>query len=150
MAETILAWADLDTSISRLILLLFGVRDDAGSILIGNMDLKTKVEKIKLLHAHYGLDDHAKSFAALSSKMQEFSKCRNTVAHRKCIGKSLSDPTRLIFISAKHVKGQPDVFEMLSVDHSELIASAFFARQASQSIADMIGEIEDARDGTQA
>ena len=47
MAETILAWADLDTGISRLILLVFGLDDDAGSILIGNMDLKTKVEKSK-------------------------------------------------------------------------------------------------------
>ena len=143
MAETILAWADLDTGISRLILLIFGIQDDAGSILIGNMDLKTKVEKIKLLHEHHGRSDGAAGFARLAASMKDFSDCRNIVAHRKCVGRLHSQPSKLAFLSAKHVKKIPGQFEIVCVDHSELVASAEFARTAAEEIHDMIVAIED-------
>lgn len=112
MVETILAWADLDTGISRLILLVFGVKDDAGSILIGNMDLKTKVEKIKMLEDHNGRSKSAASFANLAIAMRKFSDCRNIIAHRKCVGKLSSEPRRLAFLSARHVKKVPGQFEL--------------------------------------
>lgn len=142
MAETILAWADLDTGISRLILLVFRVEDDAGSILIGNMDLKTKVEKIKALYDHHGQKSSSASLGKLITAMREYSSCRNSVAHRKCIGKSKSAPTRLLFLSARHVKGVPGQFEMLSIDHSELVASAAFARDASVKIHELIEKLD--------
>lgn len=143
MAETVLAWADLDTGISRLILLVFRVEHDAGSILIGNMDLKTKVEKIKMIHEHHGSSAGAATFAKLANAMKNLSECRNIVAHRKCIGKLISEPTRLSFLSAKHVKKVPGQFEIVCVDHSELIASAEFARDAAVKVHDMIVAIED-------
>ena len=146
MAETILAWADLDTGISRLILLAFGLEDDLGSILIGNMDLKTKVEKIKMLYDHCGDSASASHLAKLSTAIQKFSECRNTVAHRKVIGRLISQPTRLVFLSAKHVKRQRGVFEMLNVDHAELIMSAKFAREASVRIHSIVINFEDSRD----
>ena len=146
MAETILAWADLDTGISRFILLVFRIEDDAGSILIGNMDLKTKAEKIKMLYDHAGNTTVAAQFTRLIKAMQTFSECRNTIAHRKVIGRMISKPTRLAFMSAKHVKRQPGVFEMLCIDNTELIASAQFARKAAVKIHEMIGVLEDSRD----
>ncbi len=74
MAETILAWADLDTGISRLILLTFNLEHDAGSILLGNMDLKTKVEKIKMLHEHHGSSAGAAKFAKLATVVNDLSR----------------------------------------------------------------------------
>jgi hypothetical protein len=143
MAETIFAWADLDTGISRLILLIFGIQDDAGSILIGNMDLKTKVEKIKMLHEHHGHADSAQRFAKLITAMKDYSDCRNIVAHRKCVGRLISEPSRLAFLSAKHVKKTPGQFEIVCVDHSELVASANFARDTAVKVHEMIVAIED-------
>jgi hypothetical protein len=143
MAETILAWADFDTGVSRLILLVFGLQDDAGSILIGNMDLKTKVEKIKILNAHRGLKEEAAKFARLATAIKNLSECRNTVAHRKCVGKMTSEPTRLVFLSAKHVKNVLGQFEVVCVDHSELEASAKFARKASEIVHRMVAAIEE-------
>jgi hypothetical protein len=144
MAETILAWADLDTGISRLIVLVFGLEDDAGSILIGNMDLKTKVEKIKMLNDHHGRLKSAASLGRLITAMRTFSESRKVVAHRKCIGRLISAPTRLVFLSARHIKKLPGQFEMLCVDHSELVASAEFARGASVKVHAMIEAIEGA------
>jgi hypothetical protein len=142
MMETILAWAELDTGISRLTLLVFGMDFDAGSILIGNMDLKTKVERIKALCEHRG-HAAAKEWAAkLIPAMQEHSISRNAVAHRKCVGRLISQPTRLVFMSAKHVKGYAGRFEMMAIDHSELTASAKFARKAAKEVGAMIDGIE--------
>jgi hypothetical protein len=143
MIETILAWADLDTGISRLILLVFGVEDDAGSILIGNMDLKTKVERIKMLYDHRGESADAASLAKLITTMKHFSVCRNSVAHRKLIGRLFSDPTRMVFLSARHIKHSTNQFEMVSIHHSELIESGKFARKASEKIHDLIATLED-------
>lgn len=142
MVETILAWADLDTGISHLTLLMFGLEHDAGSILIGNMDFKTKVERLKALHDHHGKSGAAASLGRLITSMRTFSASRNTVAHRKHVGRMKSDPTRLVFLSSKHVKGKPGHFEILCVDHSELIASAKFARDASAKVQIMIERIE--------
>jgi len=142
MAETILAWADLDTGISRLIFLMFGIDSDAGSILIGNMDLKTKAERIKSLYSHLGNDAGAASFSKLSNAMREFSFSRNSIAHRKCIGRLKSEPSRLVFMSSRHVKGEQGSFEMIAIDRSEMIASAKFARDAAVTVANMINAIE--------
>ena len=143
MAETILAWADLETGISRLILLVFGLKDDAGSILVGNMDLKTKVEKIKILYEHHSQSRGAASFAKLANGIKKYAVCRNIVAHRKCIGSLISEPTRVVFLSAKHVKNVPGQFEMICVDQSELIASAEFARNAAVKVHSMIVGLEE-------
>lgn len=143
MAETILAWADLDTGISRLILLVFGVQDDAGSILIGNMDLKTKVEKIKALNDHHTIVKNVTTFTKIAKEMKKCSDCRNVIAHRKCVGKLTSSPQRLVFLSAKHVKKVPGQFEMIAIGHSEFVNSAKFARQTSDDIHTMICSIED-------
>jgi hypothetical protein len=145
MVETILAWADLDTGISRLILLMFGLEDDAGSILIGNMDLKTKVERLKLLNDHHGYTGGAASLGQLITSMRHYSASRNTLAHRKHIGRMKSQPTRLVFLSSRHVKGSPGRFEILCIDHSEFIASAKFARDAAVKIGAMIERIEGRR-----
>jgi hypothetical protein len=145
MAETILAWADLDTGISRLIFLIFGISEDGGSILIGNMDLKTKAERIKMLYDHAGNERGSASFNRLINAMKKHSFSRNAIAHRKCIGKLISKPTMLVFMSSKHVKGQANQFEMLCIDHSEIVGSAKFAREAAVKIGDMIIAIEDRR-----
>jgi hypothetical protein len=142
MIETILAWADLDTGVSRLTLLMFGLEADAGSILIGNMDVKTKVERIKGLYEHLGNVAGTKGMAALKTAMMKHSSSRNVIAHRKCIGKLISQPTRLVFLSSKHVKGQAGRFEMLAIDHSEMVASAKFARAASRTVSKMIDAID--------
>lgn len=144
MAETILAWADLDTGISRLTFLMFGMESDAGSILLGNMDLKTKVERMKMLYEHYGNATGKNSMVRLIAAMKEFSFSRNSIAHRKCIGRLISDPDRLVFMSAKHVKAEPGRFEMLCIDRSEMTASAEFARKASVTVARMIDAIDKA------
>jgi hypothetical protein len=148
MAETILAWADLDTGISRLTLLLLGLHADAGSILIGNMDLKTKVERIKSLYEQYGNAAAKDSFTKLIKSMKDFSSSRNAIAHRKCIGRLISQPTRVVFLSSKHVKGQRDRVEMMCVDHSEMIASADFARKAAASVHRKIDAFEDRRNNS--
>jgi hypothetical protein len=109
------------------------------------MDLKTKVEKIKMLHEHHGRGKHAESFAKLITAMRKFSDCRNIVAHRKCVGKSRSEPSRLAFLSAKHIKKVPGQFEIMYVDHSELITSAEFARDSAVKVHEMIIAIEDSR-----
>ncbi|CAM3264330.1 hypothetical protein SPAN111604_13710 [Sphingomonas antarctica] len=148
MAETILAWADLDTGISRLIMLVFDLDESSGSgsILIGNMDLKTKAEKIKVLYDHIGNKAAATNMSKLITAMKEYSFCRNAVAHRKVIGRMTSDPTRIAFLSAKHVKGEVGKYEILAIDHSEFIASAKFARAASVKVHELMIKFEDSGD----
>ncbi len=121
---------------------MFGLESDAGSILIGNMDLKTKVERIKALYEQYGNSVGKNAMGRLITAMREFSFSRNAIAHRKCVGKLISQPTRLVFLSTKHIKGQSDSFEMLAIDHSEMTASAKFARDASVTVARMIDAIQ--------
>jgi hypothetical protein len=142
MVETILAWADLDTGVSRLTYLMFGLDPDFGSILIGTMDLKTKVERMKMLYDHLGNAVGRNSMGRLITAMREYSACRNAIAHRKCIGRLISDPARLVFLSARHIKAEPGRFEMLAIDRSEMVASAEFARKAAVTVAKMIDALD--------
>jgi hypothetical protein len=142
LADTILAWADFETGVTYFIFLVFGLDFDAGSILLERMDLKTKLMRIKSLHEHHNKIEGAKSLRNLISNVEEFSASRNVIAHRKCIGSMISQPTRLVFMSSQHVKKQPGTLEILCVDHSELIASANFARQAAKNVKTLIDAIE--------
>ena len=134
VADMVLAWAALDTMISYWVLLLFGMPMDTGSILLGNMDTKTKITRLKQFFQHHGNAKEAALAQRLSKSHEKFVDARNTIAHRRCFGMQKSDPTRLMFSSTKHILGEVGKFEILAIDLSEIRAATKFASDAEKSI----------------
>jgi hypothetical protein len=134
VADLVLAWAGYDTMVSYWMMLTFNLDLDVGSILLGNMDTKTKLDRMKALFVHMGADKAAASIERLSKAHLEFVDARNAVAHRRCIGMQKSDPCRLLFTSVKHVRKDVGAFEMLAVDVNMLKAGAQFANEAVDKI----------------
>ncbi len=121
ISDLILSWARYDSIITHWVIRSFGMGMDEGSIFIGNMDTKTKLNRIKALYKHFGFDDVASDIADLSKAHEEHADVRNTVCHKACAGQSKSNPERLIFAGAKAVSGKPGqmLVELLHLEQLE-------------------------------
>ncbi len=97
ICELILAWADLDTIVSYWTIKAFGMQLDVGSIMLGTMDTKTRLMRLKQLYEHKRNMPFAKNIGKLSKEMATWVDCRNIVCHQKCIGQLTSDNERIVF-----------------------------------------------------
>lgn len=104
MADLILAWARLDTMLTRLVCYSFQMNDDVGSIFIGKMDIKTKIERMKDIGAHMGIPNFAQNMETMSDNYRDHSQVRNAIAHNLLSGISKKDRNRLIFYPYKTLK----------------------------------------------
>lgn len=150
ISDLVLAWASFDTVVSYWTSLVFGLDLDVSSILLGTMTAKTKLDRMKLLAEHLGQTEAVASIASLASQERDMAECRNTIAHRRCIGLTTDDAGTewLVFTSTKHMKKERGMYEVRQVDLNEIRASASFASQASDKILEMVKPLADRYDAT--
>ena len=65
MLDVILAWAKLDSSLSLWLVSTLGLQLDDGAILVENMDLENKLNRLKRLFAHRGMTPVVTRIASL-------------------------------------------------------------------------------------
>lgn len=139
VADLVLAWARYDSLVTQWTYRTFNMTADEGSIFIGNMDTRTKLERIKALYKHYGHKSSVEKVAELAKLHKDHADVRNTICHKTCGGHSKSDPDRLIFSNGKIYPQMPGrmLVELIHLDQiREAIA---FAKGSS----DWIGQIVD-------
>lgn len=141
IAHLILKWAAFDTAISYWMVRAFGIPMDTGSIILGNMDTKQKLDRLHALHIHFGHTEAASGIADIRNQHRKHVEPRNTVAHKRCAGVLFSEPTTLVFHSIKHIKGSVGEFEILAIPREVIAVSTAFAATAEAQILELADEM---------
>lgn len=138
IADLVLSWARYDSLVTHWTFRSFGMGPDAGSILLGNMDTKTKFDRMRALNSHYGMTEAVTAITDLSKLHKAHVDVRNIICHKSCAGHSRSDPNRLIFANAKVYPGKPGKM-LVELVHLDQIRSAIqFAKVSADKIADVV------------
>jgi hypothetical protein len=102
----VMSWGLMETTIGLFFLRAFRLAADDGSILVGPMDTKAKLDKLKTLYQHHGMASAAKSIADLKAAMAHFVEVRNLIAHGMCIGHHRLERGDIVFTVGKFAKGK--------------------------------------------
>ena len=138
----VLSWARYDSIISQWTFRSFGMGADEGSILLGNMDTKSKFERLQSLFKHFGNGEAAVSVKRLAAEHQKHVGIRNTVCHVTCAGHVRSEPDRIAFGGGKIFKGKPGVMLVELVHIQQIRDARDFASKSADQIVQLIDLIE--------
>jgi hypothetical protein len=138
IADLVLSWARFDSLVTQWTFRTFGMGPDAGSIFIGNMDTKSKLDKLKALYTHYGHTSSVQKIAELSKLSKGHADVRNTICHKTCGVHSKANPDRLIFSDGKIFKTKPGqmLVEMIHLD--QIRAAITFAKENADTISRLV------------
>ncbi len=145
ISDLILAWARFDSLITQWTIRSFGMGLDEGSVFIGNMDTKSKLDKIKALQNHFGHIDAAAKVAEIAKQTRVHADVRNTICHQTCGGYVKSDLSRLVFSNGKILAGHPGKLRVELIHISQIKEATKFARTK----ADLVSELVDAFEALQ-
>lgn len=146
MAEVILSWATFDSLVSQWTILAFGMSFDVGAIFVGNMDTKSKLDKLCILYEHVGLSG-LKTVKALRKQHGDHVNVRNAIAHSSCVGRLKSDPQRIVFSPFKAVKGEVGTMEIAAIHIEQFRAAAEFAVHMIGQINPVVERLLSLREG---
>lgn len=141
IAELILSWARYDSLVTHWTFRVFGMGPDEGPIILGAMDTKTKLGRIKSLYAHFSKKRSAENVATLLKVHGQHVDVRNAICHKACAGHHRRDPDRIIFANPKAFPQQPGqmMIEMYHID--QFRAAIAFAKKAADEISKIVDAI---------
>lgn len=146
IADLILAWARFDSLVTQWTFRSFGMGADEGSIFIGNMDTKSKLDKIKALQKHFGHTDSVNKVNELAKAAKAHADIRNSICHKTCGGYSKSDPSRLIFSNGKIYPQMPGRMQVELIHLDQIRTATQFATSAADQISplnDALAELQE-------
>jgi hypothetical protein len=97
MLDLILAWAHLDGALSMWVAVKFHVPFDKLSLLLPKQDGASKLLKLKRLYKLEGNGGMASKAQGFKDDYEREVYPRNIVAHSKCLGSLVSDPSKIVF-----------------------------------------------------
>lgn len=134
MCDLVLAWARLDTLASQWVTAAFGMCTDSGPILLGNMDTKTKLDRLKALCVHHSMTKAAKAISNLQKTYAHYVPLRNAVAHSILSGQRKSDPDVLVFSPFKPAPGKLAHMSVTQAKISAMKHATIFARETGKAL----------------
>ena len=132
MAQVILTWANFDAALTQFLMMAFGASLDEGSILIGNMDTRTKLDRLKALYKHHGMAEAATSIRDLTAIHAHFVDVRNAIAHSVCCGHYLPKPGYIMFSAGRLSHGNKGLMSGTAYSLQKMCDAAEFALAASR------------------
>ncbi len=96
--------AMLEIALTEWLTRLVGMDSDIGPLLIGRMDNRAKIDKLKEIYAHLNNKGAVRSLKWLSKNAKIHSDVRNTVIHNICCGVK-NDGNTLQFLTFLPVRG---------------------------------------------
>lgn len=142
IADLILQWARMDGLVSQWVITVFGMRLDTGAILLGNMDTRAKLDRLKKLYAHHELSAAAE-IGKLMKAHAEHVDVRNLVAHAACGGVRRSDPDRLIFAPVRAHQGKVGHMNVDLVHIEQIRAATSFACGAANDLMKLLAYLDE-------
>ena len=134
MLDLVLQWARYDGLVSQWVLHAYGLSADNGALLLGNMDTKTKLDRLKLLYEHHQMAKAVSRIAELKKAHLALVGIRNLLAHAACGGLSVSDPNKIYFSPVKAAKGRLGMMTIEAHTKDDFRLAARFAREMSDQI----------------
>jgi hypothetical protein len=132
--DLVLAWGRYDGLISQWLLHAFGLSLDSGSILLGNMDTRTKLDRLKGLYQHHGMKSAVANIAKLQKAHLEYVDIRNLIAHSGCAGQVKSHPWMVAFAPVKTTKGLLDTMIIEAVSVTRMHNAERWAQETSDAL----------------
>jgi hypothetical protein len=136
IADLVLAWAAFDSSLLELIVTAFEMPHDRGRIILGNMDMRTRLQRLKSLFTHLKREELAGVPATAAKDTEFFVHPRNVVCHTNYFGTLESDENQFVFGPYKtHIGYQGPTFHTIHRDYVR--ASADYALRLSVATYEM-------------
>ena len=141
IAQLVLCWANFETSLTQFLLVAFGASLDEGSILVGTMDTRTKLDRLHLLYKHHGMTDAATNIRNLIALHKHFVGVRNAVAHSVCIGHFVERPDYLMFSAGRLDHGNKGLISGTGYSLNRMRQASDFALRAGGLLMERAGQL---------
>ena len=141
ISKLILAWARFDSLVSHWTIHAFGMNSGAGAILLGNMDTRTKLERLKKLHKHYDVGEAVTFVKNLMTELGKHVDVRNAITHKACGGHYKADPDRLIFSNIMPFEQKIGTMQIELVHLDQIRAATDFAAAAGDQVGSIIDRL---------
>jgi hypothetical protein len=132
MLQLILSWAKFESSLTQFLLIAFGTSLDEGSLLVGNMQTRDKLEKLKSLYKHHGMTSAAQRISDLMSLHKHYVDVRNAIAHSACLGMYRPKEDTVLFSAGKIAHGRKGLIYGVGFTLEHMILAIDFAAKATK------------------
>lgn len=125
-------WPLLESSATDWLIYEAGMDHAVGRIVLGNMELKTKLERLKAIHKHRKNKKDLSDITALIKDHRQHSDVRNIVAHCPVLGMG-ADGDSVLFVRNRFIVGT-DLIDVETVCLQAILDASVFASTAAISI----------------
>lgn len=125
-------WPLLELGATDWLIFEAGMDHAIGRIILGNMELKTKLERLKAIHAHRKKKKDLADVTAIIKDHRKHSEVRNVVAHCPVLGMG-ADGDSVLFVRNRFIIGT-DLVDVETVSLQTILDAAVFASTAAITI----------------
>jgi hypothetical protein len=140
MLQLILSWAKFDAALTQFVLAAFGTSLDEGSLLLGNMQTRDKLDKLKALYKHHGMAEAAESIAVITKGHKHYVDVRNSIAHHACLGMYLPKGDAVMFSAGRIAPGNKGLIGGVAYTLEHMTLAGLFAQRISEVLFGVIGK----------
>jgi hypothetical protein len=139
------AWAVFELALTDWLIAIVGMKDDLGILLIGRMDTRNKIVKLKEIYEQLRDAKQVLALKGLGKANERYSQIRNTVVHNVYLGHrpdaSKPGEYELIYSTHRPVKGRRDAMDAVIVRLADLKSAATFAGRQTKRITDALRHV---------
>ena len=143
IADLVLAFANLDSVLGACLILEYGMDLATGSILIENLDIGTKIGRLRRLYQHNRREEDDKIFLRFKKEYEKWREARNTISHARCSGVRKSDPSWVIFSPVRATIGAAGAMQIHLIHVNQMEHDKNWANKWTVFIMDKFCEIAD-------
>lgn len=119
MARVVLGFARFDSRLSDWVVEAFGLRFDRAAMLIKNIGIENKLQRLIKLYDHEGPKSAVADLKRCRKEMVEHYETRNLICHAACLGTWAKDRDYLLFTHLAYRPGDTEsnfLIEAISLD----------------------------------
>jgi hypothetical protein len=117
-------WPLYEIALTDWLIAIAGMDSEIGVLMVGRMDTRGKIDKLKEIYAHLGDKDQVQWLKNLQKSAERYTYFRNTVVHTLYVGHrpdpEKPDEYQLIFSTHRPVKGRPKTIHAITVTLSDI------------------------------
>ena len=133
IASVVLGFARLDTRLSDWIVQAFEMRHERGAMLIQNMSIDNKIQRLIKLFEHEGPRSYATELKARKKAMSPHYEVRNLICHAACLGTWAKDRDYLLFAPLNYIPGSTGMAKVEAVSIQAVKLAADWAETEAAS-----------------
>jgi hypothetical protein len=131
-------WPLFEIALTDWLIAVSGMDSEIGVLMVGRMDTRAKIAKLKEVYAHLGDSRQVQWLKNLNRSAEGYTSIRNTIVHTLYVGHR-PDPKKsgryqMIFSTHRPVKGRRKSIDAVIVTLPDIKKTASFAVRATQEI----------------